>query len=549
MAKRALENHMVRELLRLSFEVGLSNRKVGQSLRIPRQTVGDYVRRAQDAALTWDRIQNLDDTQLRAILLPYQPPSEKRPLPSWLEVREELVSHKGVTLRLLWEEYRERYPDGYEYSRFCDYYRKWRKTIDISMRQEHKAGEKVFVDYAGTTVPVFDKELGCVREASIYVAVLGASNYAYSEASWSKTTQDWVEAHVRAFEFFEGVPLITVPDNLKAGVIEASLYDPGLNRSYAEMATHYRTTIMPARVNRPKDKAKVEVGVQVVTRWILARLRKRTFLSLAALNREIRHLLKRMNERPFQKLPGCRRSRYETVDRPALKPLPRTRFVHGEWTRPKVHIDYHVQVDKHFYSVPYEYRGRIVDVRATARTIEVFSNGKRIASHIRSFLQWKPTTLPEHMPSAHRKFKDWSPERFKRWADRIGRFARVFIETILEREKLPEQSYRKCLGILTLGKKYGDDRLEAACERAVSFGSFYRKAVVNILKNNLDRDQRRKKRDTKKAIVNHQNIRGPDHYAFDESEEEDCFPTKETQEEQEEECCIIPLFRSSTSSG
>lgn len=537
----------VREILRLGLSFKQSRRRIARSIGIGRETVSNYLNRAENAGLTWPLPDDLDDGSLERLLFPSNPPRTQRPVPDWSKIRSELASHKGVTLMLLWEEYKQCYPEGPEYSQFCELFRQWRRTLGLSMRQQHKAGDKTFVDYAGTTVPVYDFRVDEVRKAQIFVAVLGASSYVYAEATWTQQLPDWTEAHVRAFEFFDGVTNALVPDCLKSGVTKPCYYEPDINPTYLKMAQYYDTVVLPARKRKPKDKAKAEQSVQLVTRWILARLRNRTFVSLAALNKAIRELLEKLNNRPFRKLPGCRRSLYETLDRPALKPLPRERYVYGEWNKPRVNIDYHVEIDKHYYSVPYQLRGEQVDACSTSNTVEIFFKNKRVTSHVRSFLQGRHTTKSEHMPPNHRWYKGWSPSRFINWAGKIGPSTVEVVRTILESRRHPEQGYRACLGILRLGKTFGEARLDAACKRAVSGKSFSYKAVSHILKNGLDRKERARPVSKPLRLIKHENIRGPAHFTDTSYAPEENTEVKEDKEEGK--CSIIPLFRSSTSSS
>jgi transposase len=412
---------------------------------------------------------------------------------------------------LLWQEYKEIHPHGYQYSQFCHRYRQWAAKIDPVMRQEHRAGEKMFVDYAGQTVPVYDLHSNQMREAQIFVAVLGASNYTYAEATWTQTLADWIGSHSRAFAFFGGVPKLVVPDNLKSAVSKASFYDPDINPSYLDLVNHYGTVVLPARVRRPKDKAKVETGVQIVERWILARLRNRQFFGLGQLNRAIAELLEDLNNRPFQKLPGSRKSAFESLDRPALGPLPSEPYQFAEWKKATVNVDYHIEVERHYYSVPHTLIKKKIDVRITNNTIECFYKNKRVASHIRSHHKGRHSTLKEHMPKSHQKWAQWTPDRFIRWAGKIGGHTQKLIENVLNSRAHPQQGFRTCLGILRLAKSYGDDRLEAACRRAVSIGGTSYRSVESILKHNLDQkplpDQ-----SSKSPPIDHTNIRGARYY-------------------------------------
>jgi transposase len=377
------------------------------------------------------------------------------------------------------------------------------------MRQTHRAGEKLFVDYAGHTIPVLDD--GVVRHAQIFVAVLGASNYTFAEATWSQSSPDWIGSNERALLFLGGVPSLLVPDNLKAGVEHAHRFDPKVNRTYEELAEHYGTAVLPARPRSPKDKAKVETGVLLVTRWILARLRDEQFFSLAALNARIRELLRDLNERPFRRLPGCRRSLFEQLDRPALSPLPATRFVYGDWARARVGIDYHVEVDAHAYSVPHAFVRKVVDIRISPTTVEIFSGTRRIASHVRSSKPGAHSTHREHMPHSHRAHAEWTPQTLLAWAETTGPSTRQVVARILDEKPHPEQGYRACLGLRSLSKKYGPGRLEAACRRALAISGVSLRSIESILRAGLDQVPLVEDEDRDIALV-HENVRGPEYY-------------------------------------
>ena len=512
MPAERLTMRKIREVFRLKFDCELSNRKIAKSFHIARSTVAEYLFRFQQAALSWPLPQDLDDVQLEQLLYPPPPApfASVRPLPDCNYIHCELRK-KGVTLSLLWQEYKEQNPHGYQYSQFCHLYRQWAAKIDPVMRQEHRAGEKMFVDYTGQTVPVYDLHTNQMREAQIFVAVLGASNYTYAEATWSQSLPDWIGSHSRAFAFFGGVPKVVVPDNLKSAVSKASFYDPDINPTYLDMADHYGTAVIPARVRKPKDKAKVEVAVQVVERWILARLRNRQFFSLRQLNQAIAKLLEDLNNKPFQKLPGSRKSAFESMDRPALNPLPSQAYQFAEWKKATVNVDYHIEVDRHYYSVPHTLIKKKIDVRITNNTIECFYKSKRVASHIRSYHKGRHSTVKEHMPRSHQKWAEWTPQRFIRWAAKIGPHTQSLIENVLNSRAHPQQGFRSCLGILRLAKSYGNDRLEAACRRAVDIGGTSYRSVQSILKHNLDQkplpDQ-----SAKSPPIEHINIRGARYY-------------------------------------
>jgi len=502
----------IREILRLLWECGLSQRQVAGCCGIGKTTVVDCMARARRSGLDWSTAAALSDEELEGRLYPPVElvPAAERPTVDWSEVHTEL-KRKGVTLALLWEEYREREPLGYRYSWYCELYGQWRGRADLSMRQVHLAGEKLFVDYCGATVPVIDASTGEVREAQIFVAVWGASNYTYAEATWSQGLSDWTGSHVRAFEFGGGVTEEVVPDNLKSGISRPCRYEPELNPTYHDLAVHYGVAVMPARVRKPRDKAKVEVGVQVVERWILARLRHRKFCSLAELNDAIGGLLSRLNERPFRKLEGSRRSVFESLERPALRPLPLERFVYAEWRKGRVHVDYHVEVEGHYYSVPYQLVSQQLDVRVSANTVEFFAKGKRVASHLRSLRRGVHTTQGEHMPRSHREYAQWTPERLVGWAQKTGPSVAGLIERVMSTRVHPQHGFRSCLGILRLGQKYGGERLEAACQRALKIESASYRSVRSILEGGLDQQVDSAVEPAPYPQV-HENVRGASYY-------------------------------------
>jgi transposase len=502
----------IKEVIRLKWEQRLTNRAIAQSCSIGRATVGEYLRRAAAAGLSWPLPEELDEAELERKLFPPPPliPVELRPIPNWPETHQEL-QRKGMTLFLLWEEYRQINPEGFQYSWFCQHYGQWAEKLDLVMRQTHRAGEKLFVDYAGQTVPVINPTNGEIREAQIFLAVLGASSYTYAEATWTQQLPDWIGSHVRAFTFFGGVTEILVPDNLKSGVSKACRYEPDINPTYQDLSTHYGCAVIPARKYTAKDKAKVEAGVLLAERWILARLRKIRFFSLSQLNRAIWELLEKLNTHPFKKLPGCRRSRFEGLDKPALKPLPVQPYLYADWKKARVHIDYHVEVDGHYYSVAYQLVKQQLDIRFTQHTVEAFFRGRRVASHIRSYQKGGFTTLPEHMPKAHQQYLEWTPQRLIRWASETGPLTSRLVEAILGARAHPQQGFRSCLGIMRLGKPYGADRLEKACGRALALGALGYRNVESILKNGLDR--RPLPEVTPPApVVEHDNLRGSQYY-------------------------------------
>jgi len=499
------------EVLRLKYEARLSHEKIARAVGLSKGAVGKYVNLAKALGVSWPLPEGMDETALEAKLFRREAPPARFIEPDFPRLHQEL-KRKGVTLQLLWAEYAEAHGNkAYRYSRFCHHYQQWRDTQRRSMRQIHRAGEKLFIDYCGPTVGIVDQRTGEIRQAQVFVAVLGASSYTYAEATWSQALPDWIGSHQRAFAFFGGVPELLVPDNLKSAVSKPSRYEPEPNRTYAELARHYGCAILPARPYKPKDKAKAEVGVQVVERWILARLRHHTFFSLAQLNQAIKDLLNDLNQRPFQKLPGSRHSAFASLDKPALKPLPTTRYDYAEWKRVKPGIDYHVEVDKHYYSVPHTWVGRVLEVRAGATTIEVFHKAQRIASHQRS-PHGGFTTVAEHMPKAHRAHRQWSPGRFLNWAKDIGPATLEVIKRQLNDRPHPEHGYRSCLGLLGHARGYGKARLEAACERALHIQSPNYRSITSILQQGLDQQPVSGEQELQGELPLHDNVRGPGYY-------------------------------------
>jgi len=506
-----LSMRKIREVLRLRFAQGLSQRAIGASVRLSTGAVNSCLSRARLAGVVWPLPDGLSDTQLEALLYPPPPDvaTERRPVPEWAVVHREL-RRPNMTLALLWEEYRTGPGalDGFGYSWFCDLYREWVSRLKPTLRQVHTAGERVFVDFAGHTMEVIDGATGEIRSAEVFVAVLGASNYTYAEATWTQSLADWIGAHVRMLAFIGGVPGQIVSDNLRAGITRACFYEPLVNRTYADMATHYGTAVIPARPYKPRDKAKVEVGVQVVQRWILARLRNRRFFSLVELNQAIRELVAQLNDRPMRGWGTTRRALYEQIDRPALLQLPPTPYEYADWKRCRVNLDYHVEIEKHFYSVPFQLLRAEVEARITATTVEIFHRGKLVATHLRSLRAHRPTTVAEHMPSSHRRYRDWTHERILREAAVVGDDTAALVEIILRSRPHPEQGFRSCIGILGLAKRYDAERLDGACARALALGTRSYSSVAAILKN----AQEKKTAEPEQPSLFHENIRGPGYY-------------------------------------
>ena len=506
----------IRKLLRLRYDVGLSLDKIAKTTPLSKGTVVNYLRLAEQAGLTWPLPEGLDDQALEKKLYPHPVGHSSELAPLDFPSIEKELRQKGVTLALLHEEYQQAHGPlfGYKYSAFCDKYRQWKKTQCVVMRQNHKAGDKGFVDYSGLRFPIHTMGSDKIRWAEIFVMTLGASSKTYAEATWTQQLNDWISSHIRAFEFFGGVPALLVPDCLKSAVTKADWYVSQNNATYDEMATHYDTTVFAARPRKPRDKGKVEAAVLLVQRWILARLRKRTFHSLAELNKAIQELLVELNNKPFKKMPGSIQELVEHLDKPALKRLPVKQYEFATWQKGfKVHrLDYHIQVDNHLYSVPYTLVGEKVDVRLSTSTVEILYKNKRVCSHVRIHEKGrKYSTHKAHMPKSHQKHLDWSPERFKNWATQFGDGTYKVVTHILENRPHPEHGFRSCMGLLSLAKKYDAKRLEAACARAIYIRTPNYQSVKSILKTGLDRQPLQTK-ETHFSLPLHPNVRGAEYF-------------------------------------
>jgi transposase len=488
-------------------------RQIRDSLKLSLGAIQKVTRKAEEMGLDWKAIELLDDQQLAGQFYPESDTrsSDQFHLPDWIELHQEL-RRKGVTKLLLWEEYTQQYPNRcYSYSQYCTLYLEWLKKQRRSMRQTHKAGEKLFVDYAGQTVPIVSNTTGEIRTAQIFVAVLGASNYTFCEATWSQKLPDWINSHVRAFDFIGGVPAIVVPDNLKSAVTKACRYDPEINPSYQQLAAHYGTALVPARPLKPKDKAKAEVGVQIIERWILARLRHHTFFSLGELNVCIKALLKEVNSKPFKQLKGTRQQWFESIDKPVLLPLPKQTYEYTDIATVKVNIDYHVQYDDHFYSIPHHLVGEKIELHAKEFLIEFYFHNKRITSHARKYHSGM-TTEPEHMPVKHEKHHKWTPGRLMNWAKSIGDEVLLWVKTVLNQRQHPEQAYRVCLGLLNLSRSYPAERLNKACLIANKNSLYKLKHIKDILLSNQDQLVSDAKESLPALPQAHENIRGPESF-------------------------------------
>lgn len=511
MSAKRVSMRKIHEVLRLYFEQHLTVRRIAQYAGVSRPTVDSYLLRFRQTGLSWPEAQELSQEELERRLFPPKPdvPAQQRGIPDWSAVQQEL-RRSHVTLALLWEEYKERHPDGFQYSWFCDQYRQWSGQVDLSMRQQHRLGEKLFVDYAGKTIFISDPSGGDGYAAQIFVAVLGASNYTYAEATRTQTLPDWISSHMRTFAFLGGVPQVVVPDNLRSGVTKAHRYEPDINPTYQDMACHYGIAVMPARARKPQDKGKVEVGVQIVERWILAALRHRQFFSLSEANQEIHRLIERLNQRPFRKLPGNRQQQF-ALEKEALQPLPVQPYTLALWKKVRVNIDYHIELERHYYSVPCRLVRKELDLRYTDNIIECYYRGQRIASHTRSYLPGKHTTVAEHMPKNHREYADWTPERILAWAAKSGPATVELITRLIAKRAYPPQAYRSALGILRLGKGYGNARLDAACCRALQLGTCNSRSIESILKRGLD-SQSLPESTEETTTATHSHLRGPLYY-------------------------------------
>jgi len=497
---------MIKDVIRLKWDAQLPHEQIAAALGVSKGVVGKYVGLAAAAGLSWERVREWDERQLAQRLLPRAAATTPYVEPDWGRVHLELA-RKGVTLMLLWEEYVANHPEQrtWRYTQFCEHYKAYARTLRRSMRQHRRAGEKLFIDFAGSTVPL----VGGGR-AHVFVSALGASSYTFACATEAERLEHWVESIVRALLYYGGVPQLIVPDQARAVISRPDRYEPGAHRTLLDLARHYSTSILAARPGTPTDKAAVESAVQVVTRWILARLRQLRFESVAEVDRAIAALLPALNNRPFQKLPGSRASVFAEIDRPALRTLPSSRYELARFKTVKVHVDYHVEIDGHRYSVPHPLVGQELEARLTARGVELLMRGSRVASHARSHRRGGFTTVDAHMPASHRAHREWTPQRLIEWGRRIGVATGEVVSRLLAERRHPEHGYRACLGLLSLAKRYGTARLEAACERALALGAYQYRHVREVLLNNRDRTGADAASDWTSPA--HANVRGPGYY-------------------------------------
>ena len=517
MGTERLLMRQIREILRFKHEQGLHHRAIARACGVGVGTVSEYLQRVQQAGLGWPLPPELDDAALEARLFTSPQPARERVAPDCGWIHQQL-KRVGVTLYLLWEEYRQVHAQGYGYSQYCELYRRWAGKLKPSMRQQHRAGEKTFIDFSGKQPHLIDRKTGEEIPVELFVAALGASCYTYAEATETQKLHDWISAHTRMVEYFGGTTEICVPDQLKSGVTKPCRYEPGVNRSYQELAAHYGAVVVPARPGKARDKAKVESMVLVAQRWILARLRNCRFFELAELNAAIREQLEDLNGRPLQKLGVSRRELWERLDRPALQPLPEGRYELAQWKLCRVNIDYHIEVERHPYSVPYQLVHEQVEARYTASVVEIYYKGRRLDSHTRRY-DHQPSTKPEHMPSSHRAHAEWTPSRLIHWAEKTGPATGRLVAGILRSRPHPEQGYRACLGLMRLGRSYGAERLEAACTRADHLRSYSYRTVKNILASAQDRLPFEDEPPALASTPSHENIRGADYYAAEEENE------------------------------
>lgn len=509
----------IKEILRLRYTANLSYTQIAASLKISIGVAHKVIKKAEVLGLSWPVSNDVDDERLEALIYGSNSGGSKRlRLPDYPLIHQEL-RRKGVTLLLLWQEYYQaNASDAYGYTQFCCLYKEWKNSLKPSMRQVHKAGEKLFVDYCGATIPIIDAKMGQSSPAQIFVATLGASNYTYAEATGSQSLKDWITSHQHAFDYFGGVPTLLIPDNLKSGVTKACRYEPDINPTYADMASHYGIAVIPTRPRKPKDKAKVEVAVQVVERWILARLRHYQFFSLTQLNQAIRTLLEELNHRPMKKLSTTRTQLFLQLDKPALKPLPVIAYQYCEWRKVRAGLDYHIEIDGHYYSVPFSLAKQELEVRLAGQVLEVLHQGKRVASHPRSAILGSQTTIWEHMPKSHQKHQQWSITNLKQWAETIGTATSTVVEFLLKNHPHPEMGYRSCLGLIRLSRQYGTVRLEKAAQRVLLISAPSYRSIKSILHCSLDLQPLSPTEPPQQAAnANHENIRGAAYYQQEEA--------------------------------
>lgn len=518
MDERFLTMRRIIEILRLSEE-GIKKTEIKRASGASFKAIRSYIAKASALNLAYSNILHLSEEEVYKLFFPaYGRTIKSKPQPEWNYIHSEMQK-KNVTLQLLWEEFLRQNQDGCGYSQFCFHYENWKKkNINLSMRQSHKPGEKCFVDYAGHTIPITNQDTGEVRYAQIFVCTLGASNYTFANATWTQSLPDWIDSHIKAFEYFGGVPEIAVIDNLKSGVNKSCRYEPEINKTYHDFAMHYGIVVVPTRARKPKDKAKVEVAVQIVERWILACLRNQTFFSLSELNTEISRLLEKLNSKQFKKLNTSRKQLFEEKEKPLLKQLPERLYELCEWKKARVNIDYHIELNDHYYSVPYKHVSEEVELCFNSKIVSIYRKNIQIALHARRYEKGKYSTLMEHMPKAHQEYLKWDPTRIINWAGNIGPNTKALIQKLLESKQHPAQGYRSAIGIIRFEKVYGKERMENAAKRALTYRGYSYHSIKSILKKGLDKEEIKvqiKERQDRKIISIHENIRGPEYFSVE----------------------------------
>ena len=513
MPMRRISMNKVREIIRLYEECNLSQRSIARVLSISRPIVHEYIQKIRSSGLDYTATQKLEDDALLEII----EGSGKAQSERYQVIRQKFeyfvkeLKRTGVTLERLWQEYRDEHPDGFGYSQFCYHFQVWRNASELTMHIDHKVGDKSFVDFAGKRLEIVNRNTGEITDAEVFVSILGASQYTYVEAVATQQKHDWISANQNAFHYFGGVPRAVVPDCLKAAVSKANPYEPDINPEYEDFSRHFQTVILPARPVHPKDKGLVENAVKIVYTRIYAALRNRIFYSLQELNLAIAEGLERHNSKPMQRLNVSRKQLFFETEKSALMPLPVEKYEFKNFKTLKAQFNYHVYLsdDKHYYSVPYRYRGSQVKLVYTHSVVEIFCKNKRIAFHKRDLRPGGYTTHPDHMPSHHKFVSGWNPQRFIHWARNTGEHVEVVVSHVLESRKHPEQAYRVCMGILSLARQYDRQRLDKACKRAISFELYTYKGIKNILEKKLEDYQL----DSFEPLPSHPNIRGNEYYS------------------------------------
>jgi transposase len=515
MANTTISMSKIRQILRM-YSQGRSKLSIAAQTGVSRNTAKKYLAAFDASGFTFEEINSLNDKELEDFFggSKEMPPDKRlQALRRCFPHVDKELKRTGMNRRILWEAYRKEFPDGFQYTQFCFYYNQWKARVNPTMHMDHKAGDKLYVDFAGEKLSITDKETGEVIEVEVFVAILGASQLTYVEAVLSQQKEDFIAACEDALHYYGGVPAAIVPDNLRAAVTKSNRYEPTLNETFADFADHYGTTILPARAYRPRDKALVEGAVKIIYSRIYAPIHKQTYHTLAELNAAIKEALEVHNNQPLKGRNYSRRLQFEEVEREALSPLPALRYEFKKQHQATVMKNGHVclGVDKHYYSVPYRFIGRKVKILYSRSNVEVYYHYERIAMHKRIKSPYSYTTDKDHLATTHRFMTEWTPDRFLEWAASIHEDVRLYILKILDRKQHPEQAYRSCIGILGFAKKAGNERLTVACQRALSYGLYNYKTIQQILENKMDQYQDSLFAD-ELPMPNHDNIRGEDYY-------------------------------------